>query len=66
MNMYFLLWDGFTVPAHAEEVSISNASDTYINVDIEQSTYSDGVLVEVFVAIETCVCIQWIACTYVV
>ena len=34
--------NAFSVPAHTEEVSISDASDTYVKVDIEEGTYVRG------------------------
>ena len=35
--------NAFSVPAHTEEVSISDASDTYVKVDIEDGMCEDEV-----------------------
>ena len=39
--------------SHAEEISISNASDTYVNIQIEEGMYKCEVLTEVLITNET-------------
>ena len=43
MHMYCIS-NAFSVPSHTEEVSISDASDTYVKVDIEEGMCEDEVL----------------------
>ena len=42
MHMYCTS-NAFSVPSHTEEVSISDASDTYVKVDIEEGMCEDEV-----------------------
>ena len=58
--------NAFSVPTHTEEVAISDASDTYVKVDIEEGMCEDELLSVWMILMYTSeVSVYWI-CLYVV
>ena len=61
--------NAFSVPTRTEEVSISDASETYVKVDIEEGMYEDEVLsvwmvFDVTSEVRVCVCVCVRACAH--